>query len=271
MKKIALRERVVMALLFAFLAVPANDRHFGYTYETATMPKNSKELEMWTTARMGRDNYYSRLDHRMEFETGLTDKLQTAFYLNWNQITGDDGAGGLTTSFNWEGFSSEFKYQLSNPAADPLGFALYGEVGYGTEATEVEAKLLFDKWVEPLMFAFNLVGELEFEAESGEMELEEIEIVPLLAVGYAVSPAFWLGLEFRSHNEIAKESGAEEMEFEHSALFLGPTLAYATSSWWMTFSVLPQIPGPKVTGDGPLELQEHEYMEARLLFSFVLK
>ncbi len=262
-----MKNTLILSAVFAS-SLFANERHFGYTYETATMPKNAKEIEVWTTARIGRDNFYSRLDHRLEFETGLTDKLQAAFYLNWGQITSEDGAGGLVTGFNWEGISTELKYQFSNPASDPIGFALYGELGYGTEAVELEAKALFDKYMEPFMFAFNLVGEMEFEAEPGELELEEYEIEMDLAAGIAITPAFWMGLELRSHNEIAKEASGE-MEFEHSALFFGPSVSYATPSWWMTFSVMPQVPGIKVTGDGMTEMQEHESIETRLLFSLI--
>jgi hypothetical protein len=58
------------------------------------------------------------------------------------------------------------------------------------------------------------------------------------------------------------------MEFEHSALFLGPTLAYSAKSWWMTFTVLPQVHALHAPGDRGLVLDEHEALEARLLFSF---
>ena len=97
--------RALFLGLILAAGIQANDRHFGYTYETATMSKGARELEVWSTARMGRDDFYSRLDHRLEFETGLTDNLQTAFYLKWRQITSEDGAGGLVTAYGWQGIS----------------------------------------------------------------------------------------------------------------------------------------------------------------------
>lgn len=257
--------------LGAALAAPAlaNERHFAYTYETAVLPPGGKELEVSTTFRTGRDEYYSRLDHRLEFEAGITDKVMTAFYLNWNNITSEVSPGALGTQFAWEGVSSEWKWKLSDPVADPLGFALYGEVGYATDAIELEAKTLFDKKIGKILWAANLVAEGEFEAEPEEFELEEIELEVDLGASYAVSPRLSLGLELRNHNEIAKEAGSEEMEFEHSALFFGPNISYATESWWMTFSLLPQLPAlMKAGGGGILVLDEHEKINARLLFSF---
>jgi len=252
-------------LLLGFSAF-ANNRHFGYTYETATMPKGARELEVWSTARMGRTDFYSRLDHRMEFETGLTDNLQTSFYLNWRQITAQVGTGGLASSFDWEGISSEWKYKFSDPSADPLGFALYGELGYNTDEVELEVKTLFDKRAGDFLMAANLVGELVYEAEPAEWSLHEIEFEEDFSVSYGVTPAFAAGLEFRNHNNVSREPVSQDMKFEYSALFLGPTLAYQTSKWWVTFTVLPQWPGIKTTG-GIQELGDHEKLEARLLFS----
>src|SRR5262245_49356872 len=75
-------------------AVPAtaraNERHFTYTYESAVLPKGAKEMEVWSTFRTGRNNFYSRMDHRLEYEVGLTDRLQTSFYLNFHDIAEED-------------------------------------------------------------------------------------------------------------------------------------------------------------------------------------
>src|SRR5690349_5873934 len=74
---------VACALVGAtFVATPAhaNERHFTYTYESATLPAGAVELEPWTTVRAWKDDYYLRFDHRLEFELGLTDNLLAAFY-----------------------------------------------------------------------------------------------------------------------------------------------------------------------------------------------
>ncbi len=118
--------------------------------------------------------------------------------------------------------------------------------------------------------AANFIGEWEFESGPEELELAEIAPQITLAAAYSFSHALSLGLELRNHNEIAKEDSSDEMEWQHSALFLGPTVAYATKAWWMTFTVLPQIPALKSPGKGKLILDEHEAVEARFLLSFHL-
>src|SRR5262245_5114486 len=67
----------------------ANERHFTYTYETAVLPQGAKELEFWTTPRLGREDYFARFDQRLEFEVGLTNRLQTSVYLNMDAVTQD--------------------------------------------------------------------------------------------------------------------------------------------------------------------------------------
>ena len=255
--------RALLVLLSLSAAAGANDRHFGYIYETATMPVGAREVEVWTTARAGHTDYYSRLDQRVEFETGLTDNLQGAFYLNWRNITAR-GTTGLESVSEWQGVSTELKYKFSDPVADVVGFGVYGELGYATDAIEFEAKALFDKRVGPLLLAANFVGELEYEAEGEEFELEEIGLESTIGASYALSRKTSLGLEFRSHSEIV------EGEMEASALFLGPTVAYSSDAWWMTFTVLPQIAALKHDGGGMRDLHDHEALEARFLLSFHL-
>lgn len=250
---------------------PANDRHFAFTYETAVLPPGGKELEVWTTLRHGRDEYFSALDQRLEFEVGLTDRLMTAFYLNWTNNASETSGTVGQPSFAMEGVSSEWKWKLMDPVADIFGFGLYAEVGYTTKELELEAKTLFDKKVGKWLLAANLVGEGEYEAVPGAIELEEIEIEVDLGASYAFSPRLSLGMEMLNHNEIAKELGSEDFFYEHSALYVGPTIAYATEAWWMTLSVMPQVPAlMKQHSGGILVLDEHEKINARLLFSFHL-
>ncbi|HLP41883.1 MAG TPA: DUF6662 family protein [Fibrobacteria bacterium] len=259
-------------LLALALAVPAlaNERHFTYTYETAVLAPGAKEVEVWSTSRIGHDDFYSRLDHRLEFETGITERLQTAFYLNWKN-TSTEANGEVASEFAWGGISNEWKWKLMDPVADAFGFALYGEVGYNTDELELEAKTLFDKRLGKVLLAANLVGEAEFEQEPKELEIEEYVFEVDLGAAYQVSPRFSVGLELRNHNEFAKEAGTEEFEYEHSALFLGPNLSYATESWWVSFSVLPQLPAlMKNEGGSAFVLDEHEYVNSRLLFAFHL-
>jgi hypothetical protein len=258
-----MHHRLVPFALLACLAVPraaaGNERHLTYTYETATLPEGAKELEVWTTARVGRHTDYVGLDHRLEFEVGLTNRLQTSFYLNFSAERVGTAASGL----NYDGISSEWKYKVTDPVADPLGFAGYLELSAATNFYEIEGKLIFDKVIGRTLLAANLVAAYEKQvAYEPELELELD-----LAAAFFVTPHFTVGLEARNHNELE-----EAEEWEHSAIYAGPVLAYATHSWWVAASVLPQLPAlKKPSGEtGARVLDGGEKWNARLIFSFHL-
>jgi hypothetical protein len=262
-RTLALPSLSLAALLCANAS--ANERHFGYVYETGVLAPGAKEIEVYNTLRAGREDYYAALDHRLEFEVGVAERLMTSFYLNWRNETAGDS---LATSFAWQGISSEWKWKLADPVADPVGLGLYAELTYGTAGFEIEPKLLLDKKVGNWLLAANVVGEFEFENEADEAELEEIAPDLALGASYEFKPGFQAGLEVRNHNAIVK-NGEDDMTFAFSALYAGPVVSYATQSWWMTFSVLPQLPALyKKEAGSILELDDGEKVDARLLFSF---
>lgn len=255
---------IPLALLaLAPRSAAANERHFTYTYESAVLPTGAKELEVWTTPRIGRDDYFVRFDERLEFEVGLTDQLMTAFYLNWSAVTADVAPDVRESETEFTGVSSEWKLKLMDPVADAVGLSVYGELSGGTEEFEAEGKLIVDKQIGDLLLAGNLVLANEWEMEPEETETEqEVEID--LAAAYFLRPGLSAGLELRNHNEVV------EGEWEHSALFLGPVIGYATDAWWVALTILPQLPALKNEGEGSRVLDEHEKLEARILFSFHL-
>jgi hypothetical protein len=193
----------------------------------------------------------------------------TAFYLNVTNTTEETAPGTLTSAVSWKGFSNEWKWKLMDPVADPVGLALYGEVTYNTNGFELEPKVLFDKRLGKCLLAANLVTEFEFEAEADEAELEEISPELDLGLTYELAKGFHAGLEFRNSNVIEKNDDGD-LEYLNSALFLGPVVSYAAESWWVTLTVLPQLPALKTeAGTKPiLDLEDHEKVNARLLFSF---
>lgn len=238
----------------------ANDRHFAYNYETAVLAPGERELEVWTTWRSGRDTYYSRLDHRLEFEVGLTESLMTAFYLNFHGITEETPEETLDSRFAYDGVSSEWKLKLSDPVADAIGSAAYLEASLGTNEYELEAKLLLDKRIGDLLLTLNLVGELEWEVEKDHTE-RALVLQPLFGAAYLFSPAFSAGLEARDKNVI------EDGKLERSVLQVGPAFAFSAKTWWATATFLPQLLDLKT---GAQNLTAGERYEARLLFSMHL-
>jgi len=245
----------------------ASSRHFTYTYESLVVDPGEVEFEPWTTVRAGREDFYRRFDHRMEFEVGLTHRLMTAWYVNFTAIAEDVAPDDRQSEFEWGGVSNEWKYKLLDPVADPVGMALYFEWGLAPTEAEIEFKLILDKRAGNFLTAFNAVVEPEWEYEPSETG-REIDFEFDLAAAYFLSPAFSLGAEVRNHNEWLPGKG-----HEYSALFLGPVASYSAGEWWATLTVLPQVAKLKdseADESNGLVLSEHEKIEVRLLLGFEL-
>ncbi len=259
MKKFILISIIILSAVNIF----SNERKFGYIYQSSVLGKGNRELEIWTTARIGKDiPYFAATDHRVEFEWGLSNRLQTAFYVNFRNTSADDGSG-MKTSFDFKGISTEWKYQLSSPSK-AIGFALYGELGLNTDEAEFEGKLIFDKKIKKSTFAMNLVFEHEWEFTAAKPETE-IALEGNLGWSYDITNSFALGIETRNHNVF------KEGELEHSALFAGPVISFSQPNWWLTLTVMPQLTSLKEkSGDKNLDLSEYEKIQARVLFSFRL-
>lgn len=263
--------------IFVSMSLLAQDRQFLYTYQSLTLPKGAKDIEIWNTFRTGRDYFYNRLDQRLEYEVGLTDRLQTALYLNGEHkayASHLDTLGGIKDTassgiFSESGFSfsSEWKLRLSDPVANALGSALYAEITLGPTEAEIEGKLIFDKKAGKNIIALNLVGEYEmgFDVKKGELEVEkELKLEADLSYMRMLKPNVGLGLEMRNHNV------SVDGKMEHSALFGGPTLFYGVDKFFIILNAMPQLVNLQVNDANPnsLDLNEYEKLQVRLMIGF---
>lgn len=266
-----MRKTLLLIILIFPVGAFAQDRVFTYTYQSLVLNRGQKEIEVWSTFRGGRKDYFRGTDHRLEFEIGLGKRLQTAFYLNYGYSKGIEDQNeiqSLNTSTSYS-FSNEWKFKLTDPVANALGSALYFEYGIGPDETELEGKIILDKQVGSTLHAFNMVGEYEFEKEfepeNGDLEAEtekEASIELDYAFSFRIRDGFALGLEARNQNQFSGSSGLES-----SVLSLGPGLSYFTNGFWLNFTIMPQVANLK---GGGLELTEHEKLQIRLAFSFAL-
>lgn len=259
-------------VLFIFMCLPflsfAQDRLFTYTYQSTVLNKGQRELEVWNTLRTGRDDFYARFDHRTEFEIGLGGRLQTAFYLNLTSKTKTNEELGIksTSTENEISFSNEFKFKLLDPVANPVGLALYGEYGIGSNEYELEGKLILDKKFNNFTVAANAVYEMEFAPAYDDNKLDwgkENKLEYYLAFAYGLSSKFHISLENAFKNVYVKK------ELEHSALFSGLGFSYMNDNFWVNFTVMPQLKSFKGETDNNLNLNEYEKVQLRLLFSYV--
>ena len=268
MKKILF---IIVAAL-GFIGIQAQDRNFARTYQTTVLPKGAIDLEFWHTSRMGHSGqFFHAQDQRMEVEFGLGKNWQTAFYFNRYQQRYSTTSDGTITS-NEIGFSNEWKVKLSDPVANKLGLALYGEWGIkGGDELELESKLILDKVFGKHLLAFNGVYELEkeFKWKDGNIHSGGYEMPVELdfAYMYKLDKKLGIGFEIRNNNGIAKGEG-----WEYSALFGGPTINFRSNRWFVIANYQPQwgnlhktaiVPGNKV-------LDDRERTEARILIGISL-
>jgi hypothetical protein len=276
-----MKKLLVAALLLITTQSNSQDRIFTYTYQSTTLNKGQREIEVWNTFHWGRGDYYRGFRNRLEFEIGLSKRLQTAFYLNMNTSTAlatDITYSGSTVfatsrleSENEFSFSNEWKYQLSDPVANALGSALYGEIGIAGDELELEVKLILDKKIGKTVHALNLVAEPEFESEieNGEVEQEmEFSFEEDYGFMYQVNNSWHVGFEVRNVNKTTSDDG-----WLYSTLFAGPGFSYVSGNFWLNFTAMPQVAGlyhkdEDGFTDG-LELHDHEKLETRLIFSYM--
>ncbi|HJW30114.1 MAG TPA: hypothetical protein VJ508_12820 [Saprospiraceae bacterium] len=254
--------RIPVTLLFlSFLYIgQAQDRLFTYTYQSNVLNAGQQEIEVWNTMLSGKADYYRKLAHRLEFETGLGHKLQTAFYLNLDQ------------SFNGPvdlGFSNEWKWKLTDPVANAVGLALYGELGIESGETELEGKILLDKQTGRFLHAINLVVEEEWGkiTVGPKTETEKATIGDLhYALSFRINSGFNIGFESMLRN--AWSSGNREF----TTLFAGPCISLANENFWINATFLPQLSSLYSVDDtsNGLDLTHHTKNEIRIIFSFEL-
>jgi hypothetical protein len=251
------------------LVAGATDRSFTYTYETPVAEPGHAEIEPWVTYRTGRDEHFNRYDLRLEYEGGVVRGLQTALYLNF-AAQSEDQFDELTQerfrqqSFAFTGVSSEWKYQLTDPVADPIGSALYLEGTFAPQRTELEAKVLLDKRVGPFVTAMNLVGEYEWEYPSHEETTRYAQVEVDLAAGVEATKALVVGVEVNAPTHLP-ESGPTS-----SVVNLGPALAAHLDRWWVATTFLMQVAALKNPTSGNLNLERYERFQVRTIWGFHL-
>lgn len=256
----------------------AQDRIFAYTYQTNVLNKGDFDLEFQNTLATGKKGDYSpyiygqHLDQRLEFEIGLGKKVQTAFYLNSELFNfAYPGSQGIEQELKIS-FSNEWKWKLSDPAANKIGFALYEELEFGGNNLESETKIILDKRWQMDLVAFNVAAIYEIEKEivisGNETGVEWERSSPVeFYLGYLhfIKPTTGLGLELRINNDINEEDG-----WRSAVLFAGPAYHASVDKFFANISILPQITNLHKTDEAPgnRDLNGFEALEARLLIGY---
>jgi len=245
----------------------AAERHFGFSYESSTLRPGQAELQPWSTLRLGRADYYNRLDARLGFELGVLKNLQASLFWNVSGITKDVRLPGAAiksrlSDTELDSLSVQLKYKLTDPVADALGSALFVEGSTGPMQASFEGRLILDEQLGSFLFDANLVGGL---IEHWELRSTTVGAFgATLAAGYFVTPSLVTSLEVRNENGF---SGT----FERSVLYLGPSVSIVSTRYWLTLAVQPQLVAFKgATAGHDLDLSQNEYLQTRLMLGLSL-
>jgi hypothetical protein len=292
----------VGAILFSTAAISqeavAGEGLFSRTYTTETVPAGHFELEQTIRNRTERAfGTYTAFDFKSEFEYGITDNFQVAFYVNTqymhavnapddNDPSGDQpgGLGFNSNGWNLSSLSTEFLYRIWSPVSDPVGLAFYIEPEYDFHdihngdqefnSMEMEFRFLVQKNLleDQLVLAYNMVFEFEyFRYQDGDTPfLGELDWNHELGASYRFASNLYGGLEFRNHNEVGNF-----YSHDHSVYWAGPVFHYGGPKMWATLGLLWQFSGNpdgydsagSYQGDG-LFLHSHERYETTLKVGF---
>ncbi len=262
---------LILLVSFTAIAASAQDCFFARVYTSDVIAKGRIDLEFWHNSRIGHaGQYYHAQDQRMELEFGLGKNLQTSVYFNRYQERYSESANGTSVS-NEIGFSNEWKWKLSDPSANRLGFALYGEWGVkGGDELELETKLIFDKNIGKSLLAFNVATEYETEFSWANNKTATSWAAPtklIFGYQYLAKPSLGIGFEVLNHNDITKDNG-----WENSILSAGPTVAFRKNKWFAILNYLPQITNLRKTSTAPFSkvLDTHERMQAGFIVGISL-
>ncbi|MBB6188053.1 DUF6662 family protein [Rhodanobacter sp. MP7CTX1] len=244
----------------------AEESQFGYVYTTDLLPQGAKEVEQWATWRHQKaGGYFDQIDGRTEFEFGLTDKLQVAFYANyaWSRAH-YNGPFGETTppeplsydkpgpddhynATRFVGFSAEAIYRLWSPYSNPLGVAVYVEPTIGPAFRELEAKLILQKnfMDDRLVTAFNLTYAPEWRYDTVEDDPTrktwgyETDVNANVAASYRFAPNWSAGFELLNEHEYNSYTFSKE---SNDGYFFGPVVHYGGKKFFVTATFLEQLP-----------------------------
>ena len=234
--------------LMALFSNPAkaDDRPFAFAYTTDIETEGEKEIEQeitWSSGHGG--EAFQEIQSRSEFEYGITDNFQGAFYLNydWSRTHPHSPPGAVETS-SLPGVSGEFIYRLMNVYFDPIGLALYAEptVGNGTRSFEVKALLQKNFFNDNFRFALNINAEDRWEKNlaGGYGHSSALEFFSGLA--YNITPDWSLGVELDNERGFDGLILGGSPRYVESAYFAGPTIQYVGHPFRAILGLEAQLP-----------------------------
>jgi hypothetical protein len=205
-----------VGLMLAAGTARADRKYYLFTYQYATLPKGSAEIETWIT-REDDDNASKQTNgqFQLEGEFGITDRFDVSLYTTFTK----EGSSSL----DWDASKIEAKYRLGNVGQWPVDVMLYAEYeqpfkvrGFG----EPELKLILAHDFGPINVAGNFIFVQPVDDETGRHFAWQKEWAA--GASYEISPRVNAGLE--GHGS-----------FTGSKAKVGPVVSYQAEKAWVAF------------------------------------
>lgn len=260
------------------------------------MPKGQWQVYQWVTIKSGKaDGSYNTQEMQTEFEYGITDRLQFAYYLMYNAYQIDNvtrsGKKFSNEGLKFRGMKAHLKWNVISPYLNDYGFGLgfYIEPGFGllnnTWGTPkqdywLETKILLQKnfFNDRAVSVLNVVNKFTRSVNDKNFT-DSIDMVFTGGLTYLLVPNWYVGMEGRigssAEATILKNMITYSSEFagmRNWTLHLGPTVNYAGQKWWFTVTFFPQIWGNRYqdlkAAIPELNLKEGVAFEFRFKFGY---
>jgi hypothetical protein len=288
--------------VFAAPAAQADEALFGYVYGADTLPQGRIESQTALTHRWDKGRgHFEANELQTELEYGITDKLTVSGYLLGLDIDHRDAFPSTVDGEPlypdregtfFRGAKVQLKYNVLSPyLGDGWGLAVFVEPQYvrrfrvdgsRTRQWELEAGVILQKNFldDTVVVALNsqVARERRVLVEDDDFVEHEFEFTHALGASYRFAPKWFAGVEARHHMDILQDPEDGHYKKNQYSFFMGPTLHYASSGWWITASYLRQIRGNppyarslgEVVGgvDDDLHLDENEKNEFRIKVGF---
>jgi hypothetical protein len=217
----------------------ATPRPLPFTYTYDTLGKGESEIETYidlTPVKAipplgGKSIWYTASQFQMEFEHGITDRLELGLYAAF-QPSAPEGYSETATLTEGTGFKERLRWRIAEEGELPIDLALYGElVEYATEF-EIEAKVILQKRFGKLRIAANAWAEREFYYAVNQ---QDWVLNPTVGVTYQVTPSFHAGVEYWMRVEFPDPAPTPRPFSVGPNQFVGPALMFAFGNlWWST-------------------------------------
>lgn len=245
------------ALLLAAPA-PAAERDLAFSWTTHVLERGRDDLEVWLTPRIARlDPGYARVDTRFIWTHGVVANLesQVSLDLGFENTDRDHAVDPRVTSlWRWAPWR----------ATGPVGLGVVGRASLGVDVFELEARLVVDKQLGDLLLAANVAAEQSFPWGGRAGVTTRVE--ETLGLAYAIAPFARVGLEARAKSSFARG------DYQGTALYVGPSLAFRFRPLWLSIAATIQAAADKAPADRdasePMTLRDDERFVLRFSFGF---